>query len=33
LDIEPRYIHQRTPLIIGSPEDVKLYQDFVEGRR
>ncbi|MDR2612164.1 MAG: class 1 fructose-bisphosphatase [Deltaproteobacteria bacterium] len=33
LDIEPRYIHQRTPLIIGSPDDVRLYQDFVEGRR
>jgi fructose-1,6-bisphosphatase I len=33
LEVEPRYIHQRTPLIIGSPEDVKLYQDFVEGRK
>ncbi|MDR3155136.1 MAG: class 1 fructose-bisphosphatase [Deltaproteobacteria bacterium] len=33
MEVEPRYIHQRTPLIIGSPEDVRLYQEFVEGRR
>ncbi|MDR2354000.1 MAG: class 1 fructose-bisphosphatase [Deltaproteobacteria bacterium] len=33
LDIEPRYIHQRTPLIIGSPEDVLVYEEFVSGKR
>lgn len=29
LDIQPAEIHQRVPLIIGSPDDVKIYQDFV----
>ncbi|MDR1676985.1 MAG: class 1 fructose-bisphosphatase [Deltaproteobacteria bacterium] len=33
LDIEPTYIHQRVPLIIGSPEDVLLYQEFLQGKR
>jgi fructose-1,6-bisphosphatase I len=33
LDIEPNYIHQRVPLIIGSPDDVAVYQDFVTGKR
>jgi fructose-1,6-bisphosphatase I len=33
LEVEPRYIHQRTPLIIGSPEDVKNYEEFVQGIR
>jgi fructose-1,6-bisphosphatase I len=29
LDIEPKSLHQRTPLIIGSEEDVKEYLKFV----
>lgn len=29
LDIVPTEIHQRVPLIIGSEDDVKIYQDFV----
>jgi fructose-1,6-bisphosphatase I len=29
LDIVPRDLHQRTPLIIGSPEDVDLAQSFL----
>lgn len=29
LDIMPTEIHQRVPLIIGSEEDVKIYQNFV----
>lgn len=29
LEITPTEIHQRVPLIIGSAEDVKIYQDFV----
>lgn len=29
LEIKPTEIHQRVPLIIGSPEDVKVYQEFV----
>jgi fructose-1,6-bisphosphatase I len=33
LDIQPEYIHQRVPLIIGSPEDVNIYREFVQGRR
>jgi fructose-1,6-bisphosphatase I len=33
LEIEPHYIHQRVPLIIGSPDDVAIYQDFINGRR
>lgn len=33
LDLVPDGIHQRTPLIIGSPEDVNIYEDFVKGRR
>ncbi|MDR1608503.1 MAG: class 1 fructose-bisphosphatase [Deltaproteobacteria bacterium] len=33
LEIEPSYIHQRVPLIIGSPDDVTTYQDFLSGRR
>jgi fructose-1,6-bisphosphatase I len=31
LDIEPTQLHQRTPLIIGSQEDVAEYQGFVKG--
>jgi fructose-1,6-bisphosphatase I len=33
LEIEPSYIHQRVPLIIGSPEDVTIYQEFLSGKR
>ncbi|MDR2339442.1 MAG: class 1 fructose-bisphosphatase [Deltaproteobacteria bacterium] len=33
MDIEPKHIHQRTPLIIGSPEDVRAYEQFVAGKR
>ncbi len=31
LDIVPEKLHQRTPLIIGSEEDVREYLDFVRG--
>jgi fructose-1,6-bisphosphatase I len=30
LDIVPRELHQRTPLIIGSPDDVDLVQSFLK---
>jgi len=33
LDIEPESIHQRTPLIIGSYEDVKEAEAFLRGKR
>lgn len=31
LDIQPTELHQRTPLIIGSPEDVDLSDKFFNG--
>ena len=33
LDIQPTAHHQRVPLLIGSPEDVTLAEDFIAGRR
>ncbi len=33
LDIEPRTLHQRCPLIIGSKEDVRLAEEFYQGKR
>ncbi len=33
LDIKPTAYHQRVPLLIGSPEDVALAEDFIAGRR
>ncbi len=33
LDIQPTDIHQRTPLIIGSEEDVKIAEEFIQGKR
>lgn len=30
LDIEPKAIHQRTPLFIGSKNDVELAEDFIQ---
>jgi fructose-1,6-bisphosphatase I len=32
LDIKPTSLHQRTPLFIGSEEDVKLAEKFLQGR-
>jgi fructose-1,6-bisphosphatase I len=32
LDIEPASLHQRTPLFIGSAQDVKECESFVQGR-
>ncbi|HDH58032.1 MAG TPA: class 1 fructose-bisphosphatase, partial [Bacteroidetes bacterium] len=29
LDIEPQELHQRTPLIVGSQEDVKECEKFI----
>jgi fructose-1,6-bisphosphatase I len=29
LDIQPASLHQRTPLIVGSQEEVELLQQFV----
>jgi len=34
LDVVPDQVHSRTPLVIGSPEDVALVESFIaEGRR
>jgi fructose-1,6-bisphosphatase I len=33
LDIQPTDIHQRAAVALGSVEDVREYQDFVQGRR
>jgi fructose-1,6-bisphosphatase I len=33
LDIEPTELHQRTPLVIGSPHDVSVFEDFMRGER
>jgi len=33
LDIVPNELHQRVPLIIGSSEDVKLYEQFVAAEK
>ena len=32
LDIRPDGPHQRVPLVIGSPEDVALFEEFLAGR-
>lgn len=31
LEIQPKSIHQTTPLIIGSEEEVRLYEEFMKG--
>jgi len=33
LDVVPSELHHRTPLVIGSPEDVALVESFIQERR
>ncbi|BFM40178.1 class 1 fructose-bisphosphatase [Synechocystis sp. LKSZ1] len=33
LDLVPSKLHQRTPLVIGSPEDVALVESFIQEHR
>jgi fructose-1,6-bisphosphatase I len=33
LDIEPTELHQRVPLVLGSPHDVQVFEEFVRGER
>ena len=33
LDVEPRHLHQRVPVFIGSASDVQLAEGFVQGKR
>lgn len=32
LDVEPKALHQRVPLIIGSAEDVAQAEAYIQGR-
>ncbi|HTP80967.1 MAG TPA: class 1 fructose-bisphosphatase [Bacteroidota bacterium] len=33
LDIQPSSLHERTPVFVGSEQDVALCEDFLQGRR
>ena len=33
LEIQPTALHERSPLFIGSEEEVKLVQEFLSGAR
>jgi fructose-1,6-bisphosphatase I len=33
LDLKPRHLHQRVPVFIGSAADVRLAEEFVQGKR
>jgi fructose-1,6-bisphosphatase I len=33
LDIQPRALHDRTPLVLGSKQDVEIYRQFMLGER
>ncbi len=33
LDVEAKQLHQRVPLIIGSANDVRDAEEFIQGRR
>jgi fructose-1,6-bisphosphatase I len=33
LDIQPKTLHQRTPLFLGSEEDVSTAEEFVQDKR
>ena len=33
LDMEPKIVHQRVPLLIGSASDVRDAEEFIQGRR
>ncbi|UCG81028.1 MAG: class 1 fructose-bisphosphatase [Desulfobacterales bacterium] len=33
LDVQPQHLHQRVPVFIGSPVDVRLADEFVQGKR
>ncbi|HUK62541.1 MAG TPA: hypothetical protein VLV15_04380, partial [Dongiaceae bacterium] len=32
LDLEPTTLHERTPLFLGSREDVRECEEFLQGR-
>jgi fructose-1,6-bisphosphatase I len=33
LDVEPKHLHQRVPVFIGSAADVRLAEEFLQGKR
>ena len=33
LDIQPQSLHQRTPVFLGSEEDVRTAEEFLQGKR
>jgi fructose-1,6-bisphosphatase I len=33
LDVQPQHLHQRVPVFMGSPGDVALAEQFIQGRR
>jgi fructose-1,6-bisphosphatase I len=33
LDVQPTSLHQRTPVLLGSEEDVTLCEEFLQGKR
>jgi fructose-1,6-bisphosphatase I len=33
LEIEPTDVHQRTPLFLGSTEDILLAEEYLAGKR
>ena len=33
LDVQPQYLHQRVPVLIGSSADVGLAEEFIQGKR
>jgi len=33
LDVEPRHLHQRVPVFIGSPADVRVAEELLQGKR
>jgi len=33
MEVEPKKLHQRVPLLIGSAGDVNDAEEFIQGRR
>jgi fructose-1,6-bisphosphatase I len=33
LDVQPKHLHQRVPVFIGSRADVTMAEDFIQGKR
>jgi fructose-1,6-bisphosphatase I len=33
LDVKPQTLHQRTPIFLGSDEDVSILEEFIQGER